>query len=226
MGFRGRQRRQGRGFVLLVALVLLAIVTSACTSAGSAAVGATDHAVASRFMTSMTRDYAVDYDPFPSTRDAIQAADVIVTGEITDITEGFAIYSPEGLWDQRTTLHVKVDEVIFGTIPNDYVLLEVSRSPLVPVHEIGSNRPEGQVLLILEDISDWIPFPNAVFEFPPDFDRSTAIYAPYPDGFWLSTDGPPVGYFASIEEMSERWPGVSDYASLTDALRMAAKGAN
>ena len=162
----------------------------------------------------------------PLLRTGRRTADLVVVGSISAVREGFSISSPEGLWEQRTTVIVTVDEVIAGTPASQELTLQLARSPLTGVGELAETLPNGQALFILEDITDWTPFPGALFEYPAGLSDATTIYSPYPDGIWFATDATPVGYFASFDEITTRWSEVADFADLVDAFRRAASDAS
>lgn len=179
---------------------------------------------ATEFVDHLTADFDVDYDAFSTPEAAVQTADLVVVGRILAIREGFSIFSPEGLWEQRTTVVVRIEEVLAGMATSDDLILQVARSPLTSVEELAEAMPTGRALFILEDISDWRPFPRAEFQYPDGLSDSSTVYSPYPDGMWFATDAGPVGYFASFEETALRWPEATDFAALVDLLRSAADG--
>lgn len=212
-----RLARSVRG-AMLAALVGL----SAC-GGGADAAGGTPIA----FVDALTRDYSVDYDAFPSLDAAVDAADAVVVGRFGSASEGITVRAPNDSGDvfqQFTTFACEVDEVISGDVAaGDRIVLQIARSPVVPVADIAGVLPAAPAILVLEDLSGWTPFAGAVFEYPAGIDASTRIFSPYPDGLWLKgAGGDLVGYFAGPEDVAARWALPTDFAALRDGFRAAA----
>lgn len=206
------------------AVMLVAAVTASCSggTSPSAEDVTTPSEEAAEFISTFTEGVGVDYDPFMSPESAVETADLVVEGRVASVSEGISISTPEGLWDQRTTVVVAVEEIIKGRDEAGEIIVQISRAPFVELDGVDEVIPGGLATFILEDISDWTPFPDAVISYPNGLSDETPIYSPYSDGMWFATDDVPVGYFATFEEISDRWGGVNDYESLTDSLRSAA----
>lgn len=209
-------------------LPALLILLAAC-SAGPTGSGAGQEATSGdvdAFVAALQRDIDFDYDPLASPADAIKRADLIVVGRTTGISEGVAISSPEGLWNQMTTFTVVVDDVIAGdsaAASSGEIVLQVFRSPLTPIEELQAARPDGQAVFILDDITKWSPFTEAKFEYPDGLGTGSRLFTPFNDGMWF--DGGATVHGAMVEpgELAKGWGEVGNLQQLIDALKVAAR---
>ena len=214
---------------LLVALVSVGVAVAACstTSLGPARPELPGAAAVDRFASLLTSAVDVDYSPLVSPAAAVETADLIVVGRIVKVSEGLRI-STKGeqgavaLW--LATMTVSVDEIIAGTgVGQAEITIQTFTDPGMDIETLGRAVPDGPVLLILDDLTDWRPFTDAVFEYPTGLTADTRMFMPFNDGMWFDTSEGLRGVAVSATEIAERWPGADTFPALTTLLSNAAE---
>lgn len=141
-----------------------------------------------------------DYEPLASPEQARRLADVIVVGRIVGAQEASEIRDASTGRDIRyAVLEVEPMEVLSGephSADRIYVAFVISRQP--EWEAIDRGLPDGSVLLILDDLSDWRS--GELVGFPAE------VYAPFTDGFWFEADdGELTGLWVEPGETAARW---------------------
>jgi len=181
------------------------------------------------------RDLSVDYEPLASPSQALATADLVVRGTVVGAEEGMVVTAPhdptvieltaeeealpepdrpdlsdipdELVLASFVTLLLEVEQVISGDGANvgDLLPIQIDHAPATNVKDLVGVAPLGPAVFILEDATDWIPSPDAVFNKPPRLETEEFIFIPYTDGIWLTTSDGLGGPFASKEELSTEW---------------------
>lgn len=218
---------------LLVAFVSVGVVVAACSTTSPP--GETSPAkpelpgaaAVDRFASLLTSAVDVDYTPLVSLAAAVETADLIVVGRIVKVSEGLRI-STKGeqgavaLW--MATITVSVDEVIAGTgVGEAEITIQTFTDPGMDVETLGRAVPAGPVLLILDDLTDWRPFTDAVFEYPTGLTADSRMFMPFTDGMWFDTTDGLRGVAVSATEIAQRWPGANTFRGMVTLLLSAAE---
>ncbi len=162
-----------------------------------------------------------DYTPFASPSDAVRIADLIVVGRVVGIEGVTSVSTRTGvggpdMW--LASMRVQVDEVISGRLGSTEIIVstfsEPARDPEILAHEL----PKGLAIFILDDISDWMPFEDAVFTYPDGVTAGSARFMPYADGVWFDSEKGLLGVQVPAAELEARWDGVRTFQDLLGAL--------
>jgi hypothetical protein len=218
---------------LLVALVSVGVIVAACST--TSLPGETSPAkpelpgaaAVERFAGLLTAAVDVDYTPLASPADAVETADLIVVGRIVKVSEGLRIATKGeqgavALW--LATMTVSVDEIIAGTGDGRAeITIQTFTDPGMDVETLARAVPDGPVLLVLDDLTDWRPFTDAVFEYPTGLTADTRMFMPFSDGMWFDTSDGLRGVAVSATEIAQRWPGADTFPAMVTLLRGAAE---
>nr|MDT0657623.1 hypothetical protein [Micromonospora sp. DSM 115978] len=178
----------------------------------------------------------LDYQPLRSAADAVERADLIVTGTLIRVGEGIAIEYRSGTVTDRddgyATYQVRVDRVISdkasahrgaglaGTVI--YVAMRIGAT--TTTDRLSRLNPGARTVLVLADRSTWSPLPGATLVRPAGIPPDAPLYSPYTDGVWLQgpADGRMYGVGVDTADLPSGWGSartVDQYAeSLTEAV--------
>lgn len=208
--------------VCLVASV--ALVASACGSAGADAASDEPHAATDEphaatdtgQIVSILRGLgaSMDYEPHDSPGELASVATLTVVGEVTSVDDG-RVFGAGPTRDTEpvflnTTLTVDADRVLAGDaslVRDGIVYVEPARPKETTVASVRSAIPaDQQVVLFLDDYTEGLGTFPLMEESPPIPDGAT-VFAPYADGFLLEdrTTGEVVGGFVPLAEMAPQW---------------------
>lgn len=224
-------RRRGSvyrgGVALLGAMLAVAACIGAASDTNTRAVS--EASSVQRFADLMVAQREVDYTPLASPDEAVKKADLVVVGRMRAASEGLRIATPGengavAMW--MATLHVTVTEVISGTTGEGELILQTFVDPMLKLDAIEEALPTGSVLLVLDDITSWRPFPDAEITYPAGIDKTTKIYFPYTDGMWFDTSEGLRGMGVTSDEIRARWTGADTFAEMVELFRVAAEKAS
>ncbi|WP_166346269.1 hypothetical protein [Phytoactinopolyspora limicola] len=157
----------------------------------------------------------VDYEPLASPAEALEFADVIVTGTITDVI-------PDG--SDRVQIEIAVDDVLYGSQPDGGVLYVThgfegwvagtGGTTKVTVKDLAESGIGLDVVAVAEDVTEVA----AGTESP----AGHRVFTVAIDGFWLegSGDHHMSGVYVQADDLSgERWGQVTTIEQFTGAIR-------
>ncbi len=175
----------------------------------------------------------VDYTPLVSPKDAIDKADLIVSGELEEVTDGVSFELPDPTMTQRrkdryVTFVVRVTKVLAGYTTrggDGLVYAQVPRSPAVSLEALSSANVKGQIVLVLDDITLWKPVSKATMVRPAVVPQHARLFAPYADGLWLqgSDDSEMRGIGVKWSDLRPGWGGVRTVEQFESAIARAAR---
>lgn len=217
-------RRLAFGRVIIESALGLAIL--GCTASGPNTSTAADaDRVLDRFIAKLTRDVDLDYTPLEGVQDAANRADLIVLGTVTGLSPGIAISGPsklEGLWNQMVTLEVRVLRGLSGdaAAAQPTLAVQVFAPPSATAGELSALVPSASGIFVLDDITDWSPFPGAIFDYPAGLVKGDPIFTPFVDGVIFDSHDGPRHLYLREEEGDDSWTGrrsVPELATLIEA---------
>jgi len=172
------------------------------------------------FVAEIRRGADVDYTPIKDAADAVERADVIVVGTLTNVRDGIAIHGEDGLWNEMLTLEVSVEDVVIGRAlaPTDPIVVQVFSSAVVDVEALRASLPKERVILLLDEITDWSPFAGARFTYPDGIDGETRLFTPFSDGVVFDGTEGPVNMLVDPADLADGWAGDSTFEVLIDRL--------
>ncbi|MDG4831103.1 hypothetical protein O7627_17555 [Solwaraspora sp. WMMD1047] len=178
----------------------------------------------------------LDYQPLRSAADAVERADLIVTGTLIRVGEGIAIEYRNGTGIDRddgyATYQVRVDRVISdraltdrgaglaGTVIN--VAMRIGAT--TTVERLNRLNPGARTVLVLADRSTWSPLPGATVVRPAGMPADAPLFAPYTDGVWLQgpADGRMFGVGVEAADLQPGWGSARTVDQYAERLTAAA----
>lgn len=227
-------------------LLLVLLIAASCGSSQP-----DPSAAAAEFNSRVGRDISFDYEPLGGPAAALEAADLIVVGEVVGVSEGMMIVAPgpgapavRELTEEEEQLP-EIDQPDFSdpgeTVLGSYVTIEVLVIEIIG----GDGASVGDTLQIQLDrspttrIDELVAVPPiglAVFilsdltDWSPRPDavfiypsnfNGEQVLAPYTDGVWFTTADGAAGPFASTEDLGGDWGNPETVEDIADALRNA-----
>ena len=177
-----------------------------------------------RFIAQLTRDVDVDYTPIVDAGDASRRADLIVLGTITTASEGLEISGREGVWNHMLNLDVRVERVLSGMadLVGKDVHVEFFVSSVTGGNELEAALPAVRAVFVLDDITRWIPFPDAIIKYPDGLVEGEAIFTPFVDGVVFDNPGGARHLYLSEEEAAKSWTQGGSFDDLIATIQAAA----
>lgn len=211
--------------VVVVAFAMLAVSGCAVSAPASSKTGlADDGGKLKRFISQLSTGIDMDYTPLVDAVDAAKRSDLTVVGKITGVSEGITISGPsevDGVWNTMVTLEVSVDRVLGGGPRRDQLHVQVFATPAAPLSTLATNLPDASVLLVLEDITHWSPFPGASIAYPKGLSKGDALYTPYIDGVVFEDATGIRQLYLPKEEATTDWTGGKSFDSLAASVEAA-----
>lgn len=223
--------KRGQSLFLTAGIPLLALMV-ACSS-GDGATPAQESASGSvdKLVKMIETGIEVDYTPLESPKGALQKADLIVRGVLVDVTDGVSVqYDDPALTARRAggylTLVVDVTKVLAGDasrVKDGKVYVEVPRSPVTSPSEVSRANPRAQVVMVLDDLGDWRPQPNAKVKPPAGVPADANLFAAYNDGLWLQgpADQEMRGIGVHRSELAPEWGQVRTIDQFASTIERA-----
>jgi hypothetical protein len=215
---------------ILVTATALAAAAAAFTAAGSGSVAASPSAAG--FVSLATTGIHNDYTPLVSPKDAVDKADLIVEGTLTDVVDGIVLRYPDPRYTARhagayATLVISVTKVIDGDpslVSQGRIYLALAKSPVVTLPRLSAANPRSSVVAVLDDITAWTPGPGVTVERPRSIPAAAPLFTAYPEGLWLqgSTDTQVHGLGAHREDLAPAWGNPLHASDISAALQRAA----
>lgn len=207
-------------------LLLTACGTTTNPDSSAPASGSTE-----AFAAQLGRDYHADYDPLASPRQAIDLSDLIVRGTVEEVFDGISTTYPDKQSTERAqgsyvTFRVSVAEILSGpsdVVKDQTVYVQVSKSRSTPTADLAKANPKAQAVLILDDITDWKPAPNATVNRPGRIPDSVPLYFAFTDGLWMqgASDDAMVSSAAHREDFAPAWGKPNTLDDLVTAIKKA-----
>lgn len=216
-----RLRTTGR----LIAVPAIVIAVMACSAVTPAVPSPTQEGSVERFIAQLNRNLDRDYTPISGADDAARRADLIVLGKITNVSEGIEISGPEGLWNVMLNLDVRVERVLSG--PGDQagqlIHVQVFASPSLKLNELAASLPPSRVVFVLDDITRWIPFPDAMVAYPSGLVEGNTLYTPYVDGVVFDDSSETRHLYLNEADAAAAWTGAVSFDDLVAKVEAAGR---
>ncbi|GGP63676.1 hypothetical protein [Saccharothrix coeruleofusca] len=211
-------------------LVAAGTVLAACgTTAQQSAPEGT--ATVEEFAAQLGRDYHADYTPLASPRQAVEKSDLIVRGTVEEVFDGISTSYPDKQRSARSagsyvTFRVSVDQVLSGPdaqIQGGAVYVQVAKAQSTPTEAVAKANPKPSAVLVLDDITDWKPAPDATVHRPARLPDGARLYFAFTDGLWLqgAGDRAMVGTAAHREDLAPDWGSPTGLDDLARAIENA-----
>ncbi|MFI6095202.1 hypothetical protein ACIA8G_06615 [Lentzea sp. NPDC051213] len=218
-----------RRTTIVTVIAAAGLLLSACgtTQPADAPQGGSAEAFAAR----LGADYHADYDPLASPRQALDLSDLIVRGTVEEVFDGISTTYPDKMSTERAqgshvTFRVSVSEVLDGpadAVKDRTVYVQVSKSRTTSTGDLAKANPKAQAVLILDDISDWKPAPNATVTRPDRIPGNVPLYFAFTDGLWMqgANDNAMVNSAAHREDFAPAWGKPNTLDDLATAIKKA-----
>lgn len=210
--------------VVVLASAIVAVSGCAVTvPSGSSGARADPEGKLTRFISELSVDIDMDYTPLADSADVARRSSLTVVGRITGATEGLTIKGPSdsaGVWARMVNLDVSVDRVLGGRPGGDSIHVQVFASPSAPLSSIAANLPDSPVLLVLDDITHWTPFPGATIVYPAGLEGES-LYTPYIDGVVFDDATGIRRLYLADEEAAADWTRGKSFDTLAASVEAA-----
>jgi len=213
--------------VTVIAAAGLLLTACGTTTNPNAAQGGSTEAFAAQ----LGRDYHADYDPLASPRQALDLSDLIVRGTVEEVFDGISSTYPDKQDTERTqgsyvTFRVSVAEILSGpadAVKDRTVYVQISKSRTTATADLAKANPKAKAVLILDDITDWKPAPNATVTRPEQIPDSVPLYFAFTDGLWMqgADDNAMVSSAAHREDFAPAWGKPNTLDDLVTAIKKA-----
>jgi hypothetical protein len=196
----------------LLAAALLTMTATACSNAEAGGSGAS----AREFSAVAARGIDVDYTALTSPADAVEKADLIVSGTLIEVTDGITFSGTDPAVRERdnsyVTFVVAVDKVLSGDasrVTDGRVHLVVFTSATTTSEQLAGLNPQADIVAVLADITDWRPTPDTTVVRPATIPAGAGLYAAYSDGLWVqgTADNQMYGISAAPDDLTSSWGG-------------------
>jgi hypothetical protein len=197
--------------VTLIAALAVLVVTALLSARG--AVGTTRPDEFIRLLRVVHYDYVVAESP----RELAARADITVTGRISSVSPGRTLRASSERPEETVVFEVAVSAVLEGDparVTDGHVYFEVPRMPYQSLAEFERSLPSGDVVLFLDDRSDFEDMANASAGRP----KGTPIFGVFPQGLWLEYDDSALSVYVPNHENPPNWLGIQTLADLIEAL--------
>ncbi|RAS67275.1 hypothetical protein C8D87_103614 [Lentzea atacamensis] len=220
-----------RRSIIVTVIAAGSLLLTACGTTTNPSAGAPEGGSAEAFAAQLGRDYHADYDPLASPRRALDLSDLIVRGTVEEVFDGISTTFPDKQSTERAqgshvTFRVSVAEVLSGpadAVKDRTVYVQVSKSRSIPTGDLAKANPRAQAVLILDDITDWKPAPNATVNRPDRIPDGVPLYFAFTDGLWMqgANDKAMVSSTAHREDFAPAWGKPNTLDDLVTAIKRA-----